>query len=41
MNINNNLMDYQKEIQEAKAELINLYLTMKIRKQEEVKIYLF
>ena len=34
-------MDYQKEIKEAKEELINLYLTMKIRKQEEVKIYLF
>ena len=33
-------MDYKKEIEFAKEELINLYLTIKIRKQSDVNIYI-
>jgi hypothetical protein len=33
-------MDYKKEIEYAKEELINLYLTIKIRKQSDVNIYI-
>ena len=33
-------MDYKREIEYAKEELINLYLTIKIRKQSDVNIYI-